>query len=271
MSMDPVKRVKPVAPYIGGKVKLADEIVKLINASEHERYCEPFIGMGGVFFRREFKPRSEIINDRNGNVANLFRILQRHYIQFMDTIKWQLTTRADFERLIDTDPATLTDLERAARFLYLQRTSFGGKVTGQSFGVEPGRSARFDTTKLGVLLEDVHTRLAGVVIENLDYKEFIKRYDDKICLFYLDPPYYGCEKDYGKDFFSRDEFEKMAELLAEIQGKFILSLNDTPEVRAIFAEFIIDAVGTTYSLASTGNKKVGEVIITNFSPNKMFF
>lgn len=189
----------------------------------------------------------------------------------MDTIKWQLTTRADFDRLVHTDATTLTDLERAARFLYLQRTSFGGKVTGQSFGVEPSRSARFDTTKLGVILEEVHTRLAGVVIENLDYKDFIGRYDDEHCLFYLDPPYYGCEKDYGKDFFSRDQFEAMALLLADLKGKFILSLNDTPEVRDIFADFIIDTVGTTYSLASTGSKKVGEVIISNYSPNKMFF
>lgn len=271
MSMEPVKVVRPVAPYIGGKVKLAHEIVRLINQTEHGRYLEPFIGMGGVFFRREFKPKSEIINDRNGEVANLFRILQRHYIQFMDTIKWQLTTRHDFERLVETDPKTLTDLERAARFLYLQKTSFGGKVTGQNFGVEPNRSARFDTTKLGVVLEDVHTRLAGVVIENLDYKEFVRRYDAAECLFYLDPPYFGCEKDYGADFFSRDEFVNMAEILASIEGKFLLSLNDTPEVREIFAAFNIDSVETTYSLASTGNKKVGEVIISNYAPSGMFF
>lgn len=269
MSMDPVRPVKPVAPYIGGKIKLAQEITGLINLTDHDRYLEPFMGMGGVFFRREYKPKSEIINDRNGEVANLFRVLQRHYVHLMETMKWQLTTRHDFDRLVKTDPNTLTDLERAARFIYLQRTSYGGKVTGQNFGVEPSRPARFDITKLVSTLEDVHSRLAGVVIENLDYKVFIERYDAQECLFYLDPPYYGCEKDYGPEFFSRDEFLIMADVLSGVQGKFLLSLNDTPEVRDIFSAFFIDSVATTYSLASTGNKKVGEVIISNYKPSNI--
>lgn len=80
-------------------------------------YAEPFVGMGGVFFRRMKVPRSEVINDRNGEVINLFRILQRHYPQFMDTLKFQITSWREFERLKACDPATLTDLERAARFI----------------------------------------------------------------------------------------------------------------------------------------------------------
>jgi DNA adenine methylase len=79
----------------------------------------------------------------------------------MDMLRFQLTTRAGFERLMRTDPTTLTDLERAARFLYLQRTAFGGKVTGRNFGMQDGCARRsFDVTKLGPLLEDVHERLA---------------------------------------------------------------------------------------------------------------
>lgn len=269
--MNPVKSVLPPAPYIGGKSKLADEIIRIINQTDHQRYLEPFIGMGGVFFRREFQPKTECINDRNGEVVNLFRILQRHYVQFMDTLKWQLTTRQDFERLNNTDPSTLTDLERAARFIYLQKTSFGGKVTGQNFGVTDG-PARFDITKLGTLLEDVHTRLSGVVIENLDYKEFLDRYDHHESLFYLDPPYFGCENDYGSDFFHRDEFEKMSEILSKIKGKFILSLNDKPEVRSIFSEFNISDVGATYSVGGGDKQSVfAEVLIMNYEPNNMLF
>ncbi len=92
--------------------------------------------MGGVFFRRRNVPRAEVINDRNGEVVNLFRIPQRHYPQFMDTLKFQVTSRREFERPEGLrDPATLTDLERAARFIYLQKLAFGGKVAGQNFGV----------------------------------------------------------------------------------------------------------------------------------------
>jgi len=132
--------------------------------------------------------------------------------------------------------------------------------------------ARFDVTKLGVLLEDVHTRLAGVVIEQLDYKDFIARYDSPDTLFYLDPPYYGCEGDYNDTgiLFRREEFTAMAELLSGIKGRFILSLNDHEEVRRIFAAFHFDAVGVTYSVGG-GDKggRFGEVIITNYVPNAL--
>ena len=83
----------------------------------HDTYAEAFVGMGGVFLRRSARPRAEVINDRGRDVANLFRILQRHYPQFLETLRFQLTTRAEFERLVATRADTLTDLERAARFL----------------------------------------------------------------------------------------------------------------------------------------------------------
>ena len=80
------------------------------------------------------------------------------------------------------------DLERAARFLYLQKTAFGGKVTGQTFGVTKDGGGRFNLTRLAPLLEEVHERMAGVVIECLAWAEFIDRWDRKGMLFYLDPP-----------------------------------------------------------------------------------
>ncbi len=102
------------------------------------------------------------------------------------------------------------------------------------------------------------------MIECLDYKEFIQRYDRTGTLFYLDPPYYGNENAYGKGLFSRDEFGAMAELLAGIKGTFILSLNDRPEVRRIFKAFNIYKVKTTYTIAGNGKAKpVGEVLISN--------
>lgn len=263
----PVESTRPVAGYIGGKRNLSKRLVDRISALPHTTYAEPFVGMGGVFFRRTSRPTSEVINDWSMDVATFFRILQRHYVAFMDMLRFQLTTRAGFERLLRTDPGTLTDLERAARFLYLQRASFGGKVTGRAFGVSPINPARFDVTKLGPLLEAAHERLSGVVIERLPWAAFIARYDRPGTLFYLDPPYYGSEGDYGDDagkpLFDRSQFEGMASQLATISGRFILSLNDCPEVRAIFADFTIEAVETTYQIGGGGKaKRVGEVIIS---------
>ena len=221
--------------------------------------------MGGVFLRRRHRPKAEVINDLNREVATFFRILQRHYVQFIDIIKFGITTRVEFMRLVETDPDTLTDLKRAARFLYIQRTAFGGKVSGRNFGVSPDRSGRFDITKLGPMLEDLHIRLSRVIIECLPFQDFIRRYDRPKTLFYLDPPYWGCETDYGKNMFSRDDFRRLAEVLGSIKGRFLLSLNDVPEVRETFSAFRIEAVETTYSVSASreGRALVGEVIISN--------
>ncbi len=259
-----VLAVKPVAPYIGGKRNLAGRLAEIIGRTPHATYVEPFVGMGGVFFRRTARPRGEVINDINGDVATLFRVLQRHYQYFINLLQFELTTRKRFEQLVRTDPTTLTDLERAARFLYLQRTSFGGKVAARTFGVVVGSGARFDVTKLGPMLEAVHERLSGTVIECLPWQELIDRYDRPDTLFYLDPPYYGCEKDYGRDVFSRDDFKAQAEHLAQIKGRFVLSLNDVPPVRQIFAGFKIESVETTYTVGGAGKaQRVAEVIITD--------
>ncbi len=268
LNTDPNSRiapVKPVAPYLGGKSRLAKQIVQKINSVPHSTYAEVFVGMGGVFLRRDHQAKCEVINDRNRDVYNLFRILQEHYPYFIDLLKWRLTTRVEFERLITIDPDTLTDLQRAARFLYLQRTAFGGKISGRNFGVSPGRSGRFDVTKLAPMLEDLHSRLAGVTLECLDYSAFIERYDRPDTLFYLDPPYYGNEGDYGKELFSRDRFEEMASQLRTIKGKFILSLNDKTEVRDIFKDFKIEATEVNYSIArqAASRRAFGELIISN--------
>lgn len=258
----------PVAPWLGGKRNLAKRICALIDTTPCATYAEPFVGMGGIFLRRSTRPKAEVINDRGRDIANLFRILQRHYPQFLDTLRFQLTTRAEFERLVKVDPETLTDLERAARFLYLQRTAFGGKVSGRNFGVDKTRPGRFNLTTLEPMLEDLHSRLSGVVIECLDWSAFIPRYDGAETLFYLDPPYWGCEGDYGKAMFERADFQHMAELLAGIKGRFILSLNDVPEVREIFAAFVQAEVRTSYSISGKRNDPAGgraELLIANWS------
>ena len=258
--LEPVQPVRPVAPYIGGKRNLARRLVELIDAQPHQLYAEPFVGMGGVFFRRTRRPRKEVINDISSDVVNLFRLLQRHYQQLLDVLKWQVCSTAEFERLVAVDPARLTDLERAARFLYLQRTSFGGKVWKQGVGRTRTAPARFDLTKLVPMLEDVHERLCGVDIERLPYAELIAYYDTPATLFYLDPPYFGCETDYGPGVFSRADFELLRRLLEGIQGRFILSLNDTPEVRAIFAGFTFEEA--KHNFRFNGVTPAHELIIT---------
>lgn len=244
-----VQPVRPVAPYVGGKRALSKQLVAMIDSTPHDIYVEPCVGMGGVFFRRTRRPRKEVINDISADVVTLFRLLQRHYQQLLDVLKWQVCSRAEFERLVSIDPNTLTDLERAARFLFLQRNAFGGKVAGQNFGVSLTSSARFDLTKLVPLLEGVHERLCCVDIERLPYEQLIARYDTPGTLFYIDPPYHGTEHVYGKGVFSEADYDRLNGLLNSIQGRFILSINDTPHIREVFAGFTMEEVSVNYRLS----------------------
>lgn len=262
-----INPVKPIAPWLGGKRNLAKRICALIDADEHITYAEPFVGMGGIFLRRTSRPRAELINDAQQDVYNLFRVLQEHYVAFLDLLRFQITTQANFNRLVGIDPSTLTDMQRAARFLFLQRLAFGGKISGRNFGLAADRPARFNLTTLEPDLEALHSRLSGVTVMNLDYAVFIDRLDRPGTLFYLDPPYYGNEGDYGPGLFARERFEEMADQLGRLKGRFLLSLNDHPDVRQIFGRFHLTEVRTTYSV---GSKKTveeasrGELIIGNW-------
>lgn len=260
--MERVRPAAPVAPWLGGKRHLHPLIIDRIEAIPHRAYVEPFVGMGGVFLRRRFRPRLEVANDRNGEIVNLFRILQRHYQQLLDVMRFQIASRRDFERLRETDPVGLTDLERAARFLYLQRLAFGGLTRGV-FGVAPGNASGFSLSRIEPILEAAHERLEAVVFECLDWAELVSRYDTPDTLFYLDPPYLGGEDDYGKGMFDRAQYARMAEVLAAIRGGFILSINDRSETRAIFAAFNCESVNLTYSISSGDGTPASELIITN--------
>ena len=257
-----VRPVSPAAPYVGGKRLLAREIGARIGAVPHHCYAEPFVGMGGVFLRRPAAAPSKVINDISRDVFVFFRVIQEHFAYFTDYLRFRLASRAEFERLSTVDPATLTDIQRAARFLYLQRTAFGGKVAGRGFGVSPSNGSRFNITRVVPLLEDLHERLAGVVVECLPYAEFIRRYDRPDTLFYLDPPYWACERYYGAGVFGREDFERLADLLVGLKGNFIMSLNDTPGAREVFKGFRIEAVETRYSVSAGTNRTAGEVIIS---------
>jgi len=264
-----VESVHPAAAYIGGKRKLSRVICRAIDRLPHHSYAEVFVGMGGVFLRRSRVPATEFINDWSEDVATFFRILQRHYVPFLDMLRFQLATRAGFERLLKVDPSTQTDLERAARFLYLQRLAYGGKVTHRSFGVDPIGGSGFDMSRIASLLESIHERLAGVTIERLPWRDFVARYDTSATLFYLDPPYYGSEGDYGRELFGRNQFPIMAEQLAAIEGRFLLSLNDHPEVRRIFAGFAMVELAVIYSVNGGAPTDARELVISNLDQEEL--
>lgn len=107
----------PLAGWMGGKLQLSKRIVAAIP--EHTCYVEPFAGAAWVLFRK-LESDVEVINDINRELVTFYRCIQHHLEEFVRYFKWVLVARDEFERLKRVEPDTLTDIQRAARFYYLQ-------------------------------------------------------------------------------------------------------------------------------------------------------
>lgn len=232
----------PIIPWIGGKRRLADHILPRFPA--HKCYVEVFAGGAALYFLRP-PADVEVINDVNGELVNLYRVVKNHLEEFVRQFKWALSSREIFKWQQTTRPETLTDVQRAARFFYLQQHCFGGKVEGQSWGTAT-TAPPLNLLRIEEQLSAAHLRLSSTYIERLHWRDCVKRYDRQHTFFYMDPPYWQTEG-YGVDF-PFTEYEAMAETLASMQGKAIVSLNDHPDIRACFSRFHMESLEIDYQV-----------------------
>ena len=252
--------------YLGGKSRLVKTIVPMIP-DDHLCYCEAFCGAAWVLFGKD-PSKVEVINDADAELATFWRVVQNHYAPFIDLFRHAIVSRQIFEWESMKRPETLTDLQRAARYFYLQKCGFGGKVSGRTFGTGTTRPPSLNLSTLEDDLLRIHWRLERVTIESLDALECIRRYDRPTTFFYLDPPYFRTAG-YAV-VWPEARYQELAKLLAGIEGRFILSLNDCPEIRATFKPFSVKAVKTKYSSdngrkqAQLRSKDAKEVLIRNF-------
>ena len=156
----------------------------------------------------------------------------------------------------------LTDIQRAARFFYIQKLTFGGKVSGKPiFGTSAVQPARLNLLRLEEDLSAVHLRLARVLIERQTWSECLRRYDRPGTFFFADPPYWKTEG-YGIDF-PWSEYELLRESLETAQGKILITLGAHPDVVDLFGGFIHSRIGIDYTIGSKA-KKAEEIIISNY-------
>lgn len=251
----------PIIPWIGGKRRLAKRILPMFPA--HDCYVEPFAGGAALFFLKD-QADVEVLNDINGELVNLYRVVKHHLEEFIRQFKWALISRQIFGWLKQTPEETLTDIQRAARFYYLQKMAFGGKVANQTFGTATTSAPRLNLLRIEEELSAAHLRLSRAYIEHLNWEECIRRYDRPHTLFYLDPPYWGTEG-YGV-VFGLEQYARMAELAKSIKGKMAISVNDIPEMRQAFAGLSVERVEISYTVGGAGRSKAvsGELIIRNW-------
>lgn len=250
--------VGPLA-YLGGKNRVAKKIIALIP--EHTCYIEPFCGGAQVFFHKE-PSMVELLNDLNEDIFNFLRICQQHHEELLRYLHYCVVSRRWFELFEKTPPETMTDVQRAARFFYLQKNCYGGLILRRNFTASVEDGSNYNPAKLPELLGKTHERLRHVQLECLPYQEILRKYDRESTFFYLDPPYFS--RPHYKFNFAENDYVELAERLGKLKGKFLLSLNDVPEIRKIFRTFEIRSLEFVYSARRKPGKRYQELLISNY-------
>ncbi len=245
--------------YIGGKNRIALKIIKIFP--QHTTYVEPFAGGAQVFFRKE-PSESEVLNDLNDEIVNFFRVCQLHEGEFLRYLQFIVASRTWFALFEGQNPATLTDVQRAVRLFYLQKNAYAGLVRNPRYSYSVLAPKSFNPARVREMIERAHRRLQRTQIECLPYEEILTRFDRPTTLFYIDPPYWG--KSLYKFNFGEEDFTKLEERLRAIRGKFVLSINDVPEIREIFRGFHVREIDLCYTAQRAAGKRYAELLITNF-------
>lgn len=252
----------PIIPWLGGKRRLADKLIPLFPP--HDCYVEVFAGGAALYFLRPMPAQTEVLNDINGDLVNLYRVVQHHLEEFVRQFKWALSSRQIFKWQQQTDPVTLTDIQRAARFYYLQQHAFGGKVDGQNFGTATTGPA-INLCRIEEQLSAAHLRLSGTYVENLPWQEVMRRYDRSHTFFYCDPPYWQTEG-YGVEF-GFEQYQALAKFMRSCSGRVMVSINDHPDIRACFDGLHMESLGIKYAVANRGEASTSrELVIMNWEP-----
>lgn len=180
--------MKAILKYPGAKWRIAEWIIS--HFPEHKVYCEPFFGSGAVFFKKQ-PSYIETINDRDGNIVNLFEVCRKFPEELSAAINMTPFAREEFANCYEMNVAD--HIERARRTLVRFHQSFGtsnsSKNSWRNVQTYGGPRCATMWNYLPETIIQCCERLKEAQIENIDGIELIKRYDDKDTLIYCDPPY----------------------------------------------------------------------------------
>ena len=271
--------------WAGGKTQLLEQFIPLFP-KRFNRYLEPFVGSGAVFFYiiQKFKPSEVIISDSNEELMNTYQIIKKDVEKLIIELKqhkeyhvtkgkrYYLTIRA-------TNPKHLPDLERAARFIYLNKTCFNGLYRVNSkgqFNVPMGSYKNPD------IIQEERLRTASKLLQTVTIKvmpfEKVLGLANKGDLVYFDPPYYPLNgkhsfTTYTKDAFLEEEQELLAETFTKLdkKGCFVMESNSaTMFIKGLYHTFNIATVKARRMINCDGSKRgeIKEYVITNYRVKK---
>lgn len=259
------KRILSIISRQGGKSRLYKQLIELFP--EHLYYCEIFGGAGWVLLNKD-ESTIEIFNDIDGNIVNLFRVIRDFPGEFVNRLTLDVVARRTFDEYKKLPFDLLDPIDRAVKWYYIYYNSYNADMTSLIQRKVKTNPNRFNT-RLPDLVKILADRLINVVMEDLDFRDLIRKYDNKDFFFYLDPPYYDT---HGYEIpFTEEDHIALCESLKGIKGKFLLSYNDHPYVRSLYSDFNITTVQTNYQAANRPNaykKKTNignELVVTNYT------
>ncbi len=262
--------------WVGGKSRLRKFIIPIIPP--HSCYVEPFAGAAWVLFGKS-KSDVEVLNDIDQELITFFRVVRNQPEELIASFEWELASRAEFDRLASLDPHSLSDVQRAHRFYYLIMAGWGGEARYPRFQTSI-RDGGHGNRLIGALktlrkrLMPIHERLRTVIIENLDWRDCLDRYDSDSTVMYLDPPYLGNGVNYKFNMRGEHDHRSIADYLKEAKSLWILSSYDTASIRELFNGYPVTPIqsssgmGTGKAEQRIGRKRTinQEILITNFNP-----
>ncbi len=253
-------------PYAGGKYHIRHRIISALP--EHKCFVEVFGGAGHVILN---KPASlnDVYNDLDGRLVNCFEVIRNRLDEFTKKAEFILYSRELHDKF-QNDPIPEDEVEAAVQFFYIMRTSFAGMQDG-TFAY--GRGTKHGTSRLWYgfdQLKLIHDRLKEIVIEKLDFRKVIVKYDSPDTVFFLDPPYYGI--DYYAENFEENDHEDLYKLLMKAcLGKWIMTYNNVPWVRDKYkaAEFRLASspLSMPLTMGGAGSRlPYHNLVIMNYNP-----
>lgn len=253
--------------WVGGKHRLRKHIIPLFP--KHTCYVEVFGGSGTVLFG---KPPSkvEVYNDKFDLLVNLFKVFKEKPDEFLKELDLIPVSRTVFNQFKEdyNHIEDFNDVQKAVRTYYLIKAGFGSSLPnmgggGSGFGIRTESPSRLNLDRVETDIRNTYNRIKRVFIENLDFRDLIKRYDKEHTLFYCDPPYIDSREYMFK--FDENDHRDLANILHNIKGKFVLSINNHELAYELYKDMYILEVDHNYSMRKTlHNTDCKELIITNY-------
>jgi len=248
------RRIKPAITWPGGKSRLLDAIFPHIPP--HECYVEPFAGGLAVLLAKE-RSRIEVLNDIDGELVNFYRCVRFHADVLLTELEFVLNSREEFHDF-RAQPG-LTDIQRAARWFHRNKTCFGAQMGAFGSGAGGGGATNSRANRMEAI-RALNLRLDRVSIEHLDWQRCLELYDRPGTFFFLDSPYTDCDAGMYATWTNTD-VQRLRDAVGKLRGKWLVTLNDSPAIREIFAGCQIQSISRARGIHNDGSV-YRELIIT---------